>query len=291
MHWNLEGGVAVITGAASGIGRALAKRLAREKMSLALVDVDANGLEQTVSQLGITRENISTHVADVADAAAIERLATQVIEHHAHVTLLVNNAGVAVLGTFEEISLEEFNWLMRINFWGVVHGVKCFLPLLRREPRAHIANVSSALGLVASAGNVAYCASKFAVRGFTEALQHELNGTNVRVSCVLPGKIRTQFSLRQRISAGAIRSSDIDRYGVHRLGLTSPAAAADRMVEGIIRGERRILIGPDAIWFERLQRVFPARYEQALRSLRIIRGLIGTHSAARPEQKDASDAQ
>lgn len=281
MRWNPEGGVAVITGAASGLGRALAKCLARQGMSLALVDVDAEGLKDTASQLEVSKDNVSTHVADVADARTMERLSAEVMARHARISLLINNAGVALLGRADEISLEEFDWLMRINFWGVVHGVKYFLPALKREPQAHIANVSSALGIVGAAGNSAYCASKFAVRGFTEALQLELAGTNVGVSCVFPGKTRTQFSLRQRISTGATSSSEIDRYGVHRTGLTSPEAAANRIVEGIVRGEHRILVGPDAIWMERLQRMFPTSYEGVLNTLRLARNLIRGGNSSR----------
>lgn len=277
MRWNLNGGVAVITGAASGIGRALAKRLARENLALALVDVDAAGLQETLRQVATTANRVSLHFVDVADARAVEQLSAQVRDQHGQVNLLVNNAGVALFGTVEEISLAEFDWLMRINFWGVVHGVKYFLPLLRRQPRAHIANVSSLLGAVASAGDSAYCASKFAVRGFTEVLQLELASTNVGVSCVLPGKIRTELSKRQRISTGASTpptAATIERYGVQQTGLTSPEAAADRIVEGIVRGEKRILVGPDAVWVERLQRILPARYKSVLDTVKRVRSVM-----------------
>jgi short-subunit dehydrogenase len=277
VRWNLEGGVAVITGAASGIGRALAGRLASEGMSLALVDVDALGLEQTAGQLGAARKDVSTYVVDVADAKAVQLLSRDVLERHRRVTLLINNAGVGLLGTFEELSIEEFDWLMRINFWGVIHGVHYFLPLLRREPHAHIANVSSIFGILASAGNSAYCASKFAVRGFTEALQHELEGTTVGVSCVHPGKIRTQISRNARIS-----SKTSETRVEHPAGFTSSEEAANRIVTGIIRGERRILIGPDAVLFDKLQRALPVRYDSVLSSLRRVRKNVLNLSAVRP---------
>jgi short-subunit dehydrogenase len=211
----------------------------------------------------------------------MERLSEEVAERHRRVTLLINNAGVALLGTFEEISIEEFDWLLRINFWGVIHGAKYFLPLLRREPRAHIVNVSSMFGLMATPGNSAYCASKFAVRGFTEALRHELEGSTIIVSCVHPGRVRTPISRRARISEGIFNRSEFDenREGTD-LGPTSPQEAANRIVEGIKRGEPRILIGPDAIWLDRLQRMFPVRAGRILSSLRKIRRKLWNRSGS-----------
>ena len=274
MRWNLEGGVAVVTGAASGIGRSLAGCLARKRVSLALVDIDAPGLERTASELGV--KGVSTHLVDVSDARAMEQLSAEVIGLHSRVNLLINNAGVGLLGSFEELSIEEIDWLMRINFWGVIHGVKYFLPLLRREPRAHIANVSSLFGIVGSAGDSAYCASKFAVRGFTEALQHELRGTTVSVSCVCPGKIPTHISRNSRVFANTAQTR-IETP----TGWTSPEAAAKRILNGIIRGERRILVGPDAILLDGLQRLLPVRYAGVLRSLRKLRRNILHLSATR----------
>jgi len=185
----LRGAVAAITGAASGIGRALAVCLAEEGMALALADCDAQGLEETVRQIYPEAEGrrssdplVTTHVLDVRSEAAVGSYAADVAARHRRVALLINNAGVALHGDFEEISQQEFEWLMGINFWGAVYGVRHFLPLLRREPQAHIVNVSSVFGLMGYPGQTAYCASKFAVRGFTEALRHELADTPVRVS-------------------------------------------------------------------------------------------------------------
>lgn len=151
-------------------------------MELALADLDEAGLRETAGQLASGKTEISTHVVDVADRARMEAFASQVLHRHGRVTLLINNAGVALYGNFEELTIAEIEWLMGINFWGVVHGVKYFLPALKQQPRAHIVNLSSIWGIVAPAGHTAYCASKFAVRGFTEALCHELEGTSVRVS-------------------------------------------------------------------------------------------------------------
>ena len=265
MIWNLEGGVAVVTGAGSGIGRALAIRLASEKMSLALADSDAAGLEETSLQLATCCQKVSSHVVDVSDLKRVEQLAAEVVAKHGRVTLLINNAGVALWGTVEELSIDEIAWLMGVNYWGVVYGVKTFLPLLRREPRAHIVNVSSIYGMISPSGQSAYCSSKFAVRGFTEVLLHELEGSTIGVSCVHPGGIRTAVARHARIGAKADAAKAalyIDRFD--RIAITTPEAAADRIVDGVKRGESRILVGKDAVQLDRLQRIFPIRYWNSL---------------------------
>jgi NAD(P)-dependent dehydrogenase (short-subunit alcohol dehydrogenase family) len=269
LSWNLKGGVAVVTGAASGIGRALAHRLASEKMSLALADVDDAGLQKTAREiaerLGDKKLHVTTHLVDVSDAKRMEQFTSEVVQQHQSVTLLINNAGVALYGFFEEITMADFEWLMGINFWGVVHGVRNFLPVLRRQPRAHIVNVSSIYGIIAPSGQSAYSAAKFAVRGFTEVLRHELEGTSVGVSCVHPGGIRTPIAQNARIGAGvhpSIRELNLARFNLH--AITSPEAAAERIVRGVKRNEPRILIGPDAIHIDRLQRLMPIRYWKIL---------------------------
>ena len=269
MGWNLKGGVAVITGASSGIGRALANHLAGEKMSLALADVNQLGLEETARQITehSSEKNlrISTHVVDVSNQRRVEQFASEVVQQHERVTLLINNAGVALYGMFEEISLADLEWLMGINFWGVVYGVRNFLPVLRRQPRAHIVNLSSIFGMIAPAGQSAYCASKFAVRGFTEVLRHELEGTNVGVSSVHPGGIRTPIAQNARVGAGvhpSIRDLNLARFERH--AITSPEEAANVIVRGVKRNQPRILIGKDAIRIDRLQRLLPIRYWKVL---------------------------
>jgi NAD(P)-dependent dehydrogenase (short-subunit alcohol dehydrogenase family) len=179
--------------------------------------------------------------------------------------LLINNAGVALLGDFQEVSLEDFRWLMEINFWGTVYGVKYFLPLLKREPRAHIVNLSSVFGIIAPAGQAAYSASKFAVRGFTEALRHELEGSNIGVSCVHPGGIRTPIARHARLGAAtpaAKREESIARF--ERLARTPPEKAAGVILRGVERRSSRILIGADAYVIDTLQRLRPATYWRSL---------------------------
>ena len=258
-------GVAVVTGAGSGIGRALARQLAAAGSAVALADVDEAGLQQTAASLQDRRAEVTTHVVDVPNEAAVQAFAEDVAARHGRVTLLINNAGVALHGWFEEISLEDFRWLIDINFWGVVYGVKYFLPLLKRQPRAHIVNISSVFGIVAPAGQSAYSASKFAVRGFTEALRHELEGSPVFVSCVHPGGIRTPIARRARLGANtppASRDEAVARFD--RLTPTMPDAAAARILEGVERREPRILIGRDARQIDVLQRLRPATYWKTL---------------------------
>jgi len=261
----LSTGVAVVTGAGSGIGRTLAQQLAAAGSALALADVNEAGLLQTAQSLAKTSALVTTHVLDVADEEAVRSFAEDVGKRHGRVTLLINNAGVALEGTFEEISLDDFRWLMNINFWGTVYGVKYFLPMLKKEERAHIVNISSVFGLIAPPGQPAYSASKFAVRGFTECLRHELVGTPVRVSCVHPGGIRTAIARRARIGAGVKRAGLEEKVAqFERLFRTAPEEAASRILRGVERSEPRILIGSDAYQIDMLQRLRPATYWKTL---------------------------
>ena len=257
----------MVTGAGSGIGRALARQLATMGSGLALADVDEAGLQETFESLPERKAAISKHVVDVSKEEAMRAFAEDVVGRHGRVTLLINNAGVALVGFFEEVSLDDFRWLMGINFWGVVHGVKYFLPILKKQPRAHIVNISSVFGIVAPVGQGPYAASKFAVRGFTEALRHELEmeGSAVGVSCVHPGGIRTPIARRARLGANAApsaRDEAVSRFD--RLTPTMPDAAAERILQGVERGEPRILIGRDARQIDILQRLRPATYWKTL---------------------------
>ena len=261
----LSSGVAVVTGAGSGIGRALAERLAAAGLALALADVDEAGLQQTAQFLDKTSALVTTHVVDVAKEDRVKAFAADAHARHGRVTLLINNAGVALHGNFEEISLDDFRWLMDVNFWGAVYGVRYFLPLLEREPRAHIVNLSSVFGLVAPPGQAAYAASKFAVRGFTEALRHELEGSRVGVSCVHPGGIRTSIARHARLGERTPperQEESVARF--ERLARTPPEAAAARILRGVAQDESRILIGVDAYQIDVLQRLRPASYWKPL---------------------------
>lgn len=261
----LDQSVAVITGAATGIGCALAGRLAREGARLALADIDQGGLAKVSQSLTSQGFEVSTYLVDVADARQVEGFARAVVDRHGHADVLINNAGVALFGDVEEVSLADIEWLMAVNFWGMVYGIKHFLPVLKRQQKAYIVNLSSVFGLIAPPGQAAYAASKFAVRGLSEALGHELTGTNVQVSTVYPGGIRTEIATSGRVGAGANpskRDQEIARF--ERLATTSPERAADCIVRGMLRGEPRILIGRDALQMDLIQRLLPARYWRLL---------------------------
>jgi len=257
--------MAVVTGAGSGIGRALAQQLAAAGSGLAIADIDEAGLEQTAQSLGKSCVLVTTHVVDVAKEESMKSFASEVSARHGRVTLLMNNAGTSLHGEFDEVSLGDFRWLMDINFWGTVYGVKYFLPMLKREPRAHIVNLSSVFGIIAPAGQVPYAASKFAVRGFTEALRHELQESTVAVSCVHPGGIRTPIARHSRLGAGASaakREENIARF--ERLARIPPEKAAAVILRGVERRSPRILIGVDAYQIDVLQRLRPATYWKSM---------------------------
>lgn len=261
----VSSGVAVVTGAGSGIGRGLAQRLVAAGSAVAMADVDEAGLMETAASLSGKRASATTHVVDVSDEAAVRSFAEDVVARHSRVTLLINNAGVALYGTFEEISLEDLRWLLGVNFWGTVYGVKYFLPILKQQPQAHIVNLSSVFGLVAPAGQSAYSASKFAVRGFTEALRHELEGTSVYVSCVHPAGVKTAIARRAKLGANTPASKrDEGIVLLDRASKVSPDEAAARILEGVERREPRILVGADARKIDILQRLRPATYWKAL---------------------------
>lgn len=255
--------VVVITGAGSGIGRALARRIALEKPAgMALCDINDGALRETAESIPDVR--ISVHVADVSDKASMQEFVDKVIAEHGRVTHVINNAGAALGGSVSEVSVEDLQWLMGINFWGVVYGTKMFLPYLRQEESAHIVNISSIFGLVAPPGQAAYCASKFAVRGFSESLRHELEGTNVSVSVVHPGGVKTNIANNARIGEGVtMTDAELEerrqKYN-ENLAWNSPEKAAEIIVKGIKARNPRILVGSDAAITSVISRLFPKRY-------------------------------
>lgn len=261
----IRGAVAVITGAGSGIGRALARQMAAQGAQLALADISTAALEETLSLLGTN--SARTYAVDVANAASVQDFAHRVERDFGGAAFLINNAGVALFGTFSELSLAEFDWLFRINFWGVVHGCKFFLPMLLRQQEARIVNVSSVFGLFGPPGQSAYVASKFAVRGLTDSLREELRGTSVRLTCVHPAGIATNIAQNARAGA-ATRQQEQEtakkRYA--RVLRIPPEMAAGAIVEGIMADKDRVLIGRDAYRIDFLSRLMPARASAILTS-------------------------
>jgi NAD(P)-dependent dehydrogenase (short-subunit alcohol dehydrogenase family) len=265
MH-QLRGAVAVVTGAGSGIGRALAQVLAAAGAQLALADINGAAVEQTLAHLN--QAIARAYEVDVGNASAVDEFAAKVRQDFKRVSLLINNAGVALYGNFSEVSLADMEWLFRINFWGVVHGCKSFLPLLQQEPDAHIVNLSSVYGLFGPPGHAAYASSKFAVRGFTEVLRQELKGTNIHVSCVHPAGIQTAIADNARLGREASpQEAAILRERFKKLAPTSPAQAAHAILKGILRNRPRILLGTDAYRIDVMQRMAPCRGVDALISM------------------------
>lgn len=266
---SLAGKVAVVTGAGSGIGRSLADLLAKEGCHLALADIHGENLESIAAELRQRGSQVSSHILDVADRAAVFAFADKVITHHGRADLIVNNAGVSVSQTIAELSFEDFEWLMNINFWGVVHGTKAFLPHLLKNDRGHIVNISSIFGIVAAPTQGAYNASKFAVRGFTEALRQELGPSDISVSCVHPGGIKTNIARASRFYRGINGKCDATRAAddFDKLARTTPERAARIIIEGIKARRPRILIGNDARLLDIIQRLLPANYPGVLNKL------------------------
>jgi len=254
----IKGAMAVVTGAASGIGASLAQALAIRGCGLALADRDEAGLETVAAQARTHGVTVSTHVLDVADAAQVAALPGAVLAAHGRVSILVNNAGVALMGRFEQVPEADFEWLFNINFWGTVRMTRAFLPALRAVPAAQIVNISSVYGLMAPPGQVAYAASKFAVRGFSEALRHELEGSTVGVTVVHPGGIRTAIARTARVPDTVQPAEAAKGLALfNKLLRTEPDAAAAVIVRGIERREKRVLIGADARQIAALVRLFP----------------------------------
>ena len=261
--------VAVITGAGSGLGRALARDLAAAGAQLALSDVNQIGLQETADSLGLGSDRLITEAFDVADRDAFYAFAERVTGHFGAAHLVFNNAGVALGATVEDMSYEDFEWLMGINFWGVVHGTKAFLPHLKAAGEGHIVNVSSVFGLIGVPTQSAYNASKFAVRGFTEALRQELEMEGGRVSCtsVHPGGIKTNIARNARMGAGVEKiTGDVDkaRRDFEKMFRTTPEEASQTILKGVKGNKRRVLIGSDARAIDSMQRLMPTAYQRIM---------------------------
>ena len=266
--FEFKGRTAVITGAGSGIGAALAEALAARGAHLALADVNRAGLASTAQRLAGAGVRVTTDVLDVTDPGAPEPFAEKVRADHGGAHLVCNNAGIAVGGTFDRVAPFDFDKVMAVNFQGVVRMSRAFLPLLKAaEPEARLVNISSIFGIIAPSGQTAYCASKFAVRGFSMALAHELEGGSVGVSVVHPGGVAT------RIAEDAIKPADASNEEINenlekaREALVMPPEqAAAIILRGVERRKRRILVGRDAHMAMWMERILPTRYFALMRN-------------------------
>ena len=265
----ISGSAVAVTGAASGIGRALALELAARGADLALADRDEAGLAAVAAEIAKAgARKVTVHRVDVGEDNQIAGFAETATSAHPSLNILINNAGVTLLGQFHEIDQAQMEWLFNINFWGTVHATRAFLPQLARQREAHIVNVSSIFGIVAPPGQTAYCASKFAVRGFSESLRHELAvaGSPVRLSVVHPGGVATSIVRNSRTGTGVSdntrRAQAIEWFDAS--AKTTPVAAARTIIDGVEKNRPRILIGSDARLMDLLQRFLPATYWSVL---------------------------
>lgn len=255
--------VAIITGAGSGIGRALAIELAAKRCHLALADIDAAGLAETCGILSSAAVRVSQHILDVRDSPAVKALPAQILQTHGQVDLLFNNAGVALGGHFLQLPEPDFDWLMDINFHGLVSMTRAFLPILLTRPEARIINISSIFGIIAPPGQTAYSASKFAVRGFSHALRHELAATKVGVTLVHPGGVATAIARNARVAEVGTPEEQAGRLALQeKLLRMPPQKAAAEILQGVEKKKARIFVGTDARLMAWLEWLSPIAYWQ-----------------------------
>ncbi|MGB4342752.1 MAG: SDR family oxidoreductase [Moraxellaceae bacterium] len=269
---NFSGKVAAITGAGSGIGQATAIALAEKGCHLSLSDVNDKGLAQTLEKLRPYPVKVTTHHVDVGDRAAVYQYAEDSVKEHGKVNLIINNAGVGLGETVEAMSYENFEWLMNINFWGVVYGTKAFLPHLKQSGDGHVVNISSIFGIIGVPTQAAYNAAKFAVKGFTESLREELDieGGCVSATCIHPGGVKTNIARNSRMGEmGSMSIGGQDEVAdlFDRIAMSTPEQAANAILRGVQKNQRRVLIGADAVMMDATQRLMPTAYQRVLETL------------------------
>ena len=268
---DVKGKVAVVTGAGSGIGRALAQELAAKGAQVWGTDVNAQGLGETVDLVRAGGYEIVTSLSDVSQKDDVAALAEKVRGEMGQVDILINNAGVAMTGTFSTLSLEDMEWIFSINYWGVVYCTQAFLPLLMARPESSLVNVSSLFGLLGVARNSAYCSTKFAVRALSETLRQELKGSSVSVTSVHPGGIKTNIVRNARVidAEGQVCEEKHDKFSAlfDRIARTTPEKAASLIVSAIEKKKPRLLIGSDAKTGDLIQRFFPGSFDRILSRL------------------------
>jgi NADP-dependent 3-hydroxy acid dehydrogenase YdfG len=262
---NLNEKLVALSGAGSGIGRCLAIQLSQLGTHLSLADVDEEGLKQTKALLS-KDIIVSTHLVDVADREQVYAWAEETIKAHGHVDCIINNAGVAFTASIEEINYKDFDWVFKIVFYGVLYGTKAFLPHLKKRPDAHIVNISSVNGFIATPRNGAYACAKHAVKALNQTLQQELKNTSVNVTSVHPGGVRTNIVRNSRSDdSQEIQQERI--VGFDQIAGTSAEKAATIIIKGMLKNRKRQLVGVAAIVIDVLSRLFPQKFSDAMGSL------------------------
>jgi NADP-dependent 3-hydroxy acid dehydrogenase YdfG len=257
----LKDRIAVVTGAASGIGRATSIALAREGCHLAISDVNQEGLAETAAAIREIGQRVCTHAVDVSDKERMRRYADEVFAEYGQVNVLVNNAGVTVTAEFDQHTLEDWEWIVGINFWGVLYGCKFFLPYLKQADEAHIVNLSSVFGIIGVPSQTSYCATKFAVRGLSEALWVELKPLNIGVTSVHPAGVRTNIAKSARAAHEDLKTQAIDiieRYSV------TPERCAKLIVSAIKKNKMRQLVTRESYVIDTMKRISPTLPQRIL---------------------------
>jgi butyryl-CoA dehydrogenase len=267
----LHGKRVVITGAGGGIGKALSLALADEGCVLAISDIDAESLARTESLVRQRDAKVFSSILDVSDKNSMRTYPDEVADALGGADIIVNNAGVVVVASVEEHTLEDYEWLMGINFWGMLYGSKFFMPLLRKSHEACIVNISSLFGMVSMPHLSSYNAAKFAVRGFSDSLAHELHGSSIRVMTVYPGGVRTDFVKRARFASTPGKKTHQEFNSVFsKFSMSTPESVAKAVIHGLRKNKKRVLVGPDAYSGDIAARLFPVGHG-------IISRLIGSH--------------
>lgn len=264
-RYTFEGGTAVVTGAASGIGAALAAGLAARGSHLVLLDRDADGLAAVAARVRTPSVRVAEHVADLADPDAAVAAGEALAAAHPETTLLVNNAGIALAGRFDQVDAAQFDAVMAVNFRAVVTLTRALLPALTAHPGSHLVALSSVFGITAAPGQTAYCASKFAVRGFLESLRGELAPAGVGVTCVHPGGVRTNIARDALVGPGLPAAQwEAGRDAFSKMLTMDPADAAETILRAVHRRRPRVLVGRDAVVLDALARLLPVGHGRLL---------------------------
>lgn len=254
--------ICVVTGAGSGIGAACAQALAAEGAYVVMTDIRADMLETAHKEIVEAGGRAETHIVDVSDRDAMFALADKVDKAHGGADLILNNAGVAHSATVADMTMDNFNWVMDIDFWGVVYGTQAFLPHFLKRGSGHVANVSSIFGLIGVPSQSAYNAAKYAVLGFSEALRHEMVEHNVGVTVIHPGGINTNIVRHARLSQGPNAEAEHEEAIIkfQELTMTQPDKAAQIILKAIRKNKARVLVGPDALFVDFIRRIAPVKY-------------------------------
>ena len=265
----LNNKIAVITGAASGIGRELALQMSRQDAIIAAADFDKQSLAETVKMIKEEGGQAEGFAVDISSVKQVEKFASDVKKKFGSIDILVNNAGVTLFGKFEELQIGDMEWIMNINFWGAIYMCKAFLPDIKEKKDSFLVNVASIFGVIGVGNQSAYCSTKFGIRGFTEALQDELHAFPVNIISVLPGGIKTNIARNARFIKDGAVIKDTEKLvrRFDKISKTTAAQAAAAIIEGMKKRRARVLIGSDARLLDRLQRYMPVIYNRIIAKL------------------------